>query len=296
MKKIISLTSFPARINYVKHTIISLINQNITADKIVLYLGADKFPNKEKDIPQDLLQLIGKKFEIHWVDRDLRSFTKLLPALKEYPDDIIITADDDIIYPNNWLQLLYQSYLQNPEFIHCHRAHQITFRKGKINSYNNWNKTIASGISYNNFLTGVGGVLYPPKTLHKDVFNEQSFKTLCPYADDIWFWAMALLNNVKIKVVENNISTLKYIAGSQEIEDCLFKQNVANNRNDTQLQAVLDKYGNYIYNKLSHIPANNFVIRKYFLGIQIFKLIETQTSTKIFLFGVCFFNFLKHNN
>ena len=80
-KVMISLTSFPARINEVKYTIYSLLNQTYKPNKIVLWLGEDKFINKESDLPKELLDFTQKGLSIKFV-KDLRSYTKLIPALK----------------------------------------------------------------------------------------------------------------------------------------------------------------------------------------------------------------------
>ena len=54
-KLIVSLTSFPARINTVHQVIESLLNQTKKADKIILWLAPEQFPNGEKDLPEKLL-------------------------------------------------------------------------------------------------------------------------------------------------------------------------------------------------------------------------------------------------
>lgn len=46
------------------------------------------------------------------------------------------------------------------------------------------------------------GCLFPPHSLHADVLNIETFKTLIPTHDDIYFWAMAVLNKTPIRVVE----------------------------------------------------------------------------------------------
>lgn len=239
---IISLTSYPARINTVEKTIKTLLNQTLKPKKIVLALGEDKFPNKENDLPESLRSLLSDKFEILWTPKDLRSYTKLVPALKEYPNDIIVTADDDIIYKKDWLEKLYEAYKKEPSLIHCHRAHRITFDKNKkIMPYREWVWGVKKvKPSFNNFLTGVGGVLYPPNVLNKDVFNVELFQKLAPLADDIWFWAMAVLNDTKINVIKHNNSSLVCIDGTQE--NCLCKQNVDESKNDEQLNNILEYY------------------------------------------------------
>ena len=44
-----------------------------------------------------------KKFglQIEYYEENIKSYTKLLPSLQKYPDDIIITVDDDAYYLPN---------------------------------------------------------------------------------------------------------------------------------------------------------------------------------------------------
>ena len=238
---VISLTSYPARINTIYKTIKSMLNQTLRPYKIVLVLGEDKFPRKELDLPEDLTTLFSDRFEILWTQKDLRSYTKLIPTLKAFPDKIIVTADDDVIYNSDWLEKLYKAYKKNPKLIHCHRAHKIKFDEdNQIMSYNNWKWNVSkTKPSFNNFLTGVGGVLYPPNSLYKDIFNIELFQKLAPMADDIWFWAMAVLQGTKISVTKGK-SKLLYTEGTQEQGLC--KTNVDENKNDEQLANVFNHY------------------------------------------------------
>lgn len=239
---IISLTSYPARINTVNETICTLINQTIQADKIVLWLNPELFPNKESDLPNNLLELRNNGiFEIRWY-HNIKSYTKLIPSLLDFPNDIIVTADDDILYPPNWLESLYNGYKLYPNSIQCHRAFKVRIKNKKILPYKEWYRgEIINGrgamgvlhseteIGFMNFFTGVSGVLYPPHCLHKDVFNEKIFMNLAATEDDVWFWIMALKNGTCINVVENNMGLLS-INKSASQEFALYN---INSKNDT---------------------------------------------------------------
>ena len=237
---IVSLTSYPARIQTVNQTIESILNQSMKADKVVLWLALEQFPNKEKDLPKQLLDLCSIGLTIDWY-HNICSYKKLIPALKKYPESIIVTADDDVIYRREWLEKLYQSYIKNTNVIHCHRARRIEIRNKKIISYKKWKLYDTGGNNgFSTFFTGVGGVLYPPHSLHADVLNEELYTKLCPKADDIWFWAMALLNDTKINIIESPYCNPKIIEGTQE--NALWLTNLQNSENDTQLANVLDAY------------------------------------------------------
>jgi len=239
-KIIISLTSYPARIGTVNQTIESLLNQSMKADKVILWLAPEQFPNKEQDLPQQLLALKDKGLTINWY-HDIRSYKKLIPTLKLYPDAIIVTADDDIIYPSFWLRNLYNGYCNNKNVIWCHRAHKIQIKQNALDSYKNWQHCIkTSRPSYSNFCTSGGGVLYPPNCFYKDILNEDIFMNLCPTADDIWFWSMLVLNNKKINIIPNNMNYLNLIDGSQDTALWLLNNNLG--QNDVQLNAIINHY------------------------------------------------------
>ncbi|MBO5038440.1 MAG: glycosyltransferase [Alphaproteobacteria bacterium] len=268
---IISLTSFPARIDTVNQTIETLLNQTTKADKVILWLSQEEFPDKEAGLPTQLLNLKENGLTIGWHQRNLRSFEKLIPALRQYPDAIIVTADDDILYPKNWLELLLKSYYTDPTAIHCHRVHKVGRKNSNIAPYNSWKKNIRTpSLSYANFATTGGGVLYPPHCLYKDVLKEEIFMKLCPRADDIWFWAMAVLNNTKIQNIKNNIPDLKYVPGTQEAETCLWKTNTGQlAQNDIQMQNVLTAYPEILPKVLAALAnepeLSDKITRRYYL-------------------------------
>lgn len=243
---IISLTSFPERMHDIHYCIYSLFNQTLKADKIILWLAEDQFPNKEADIPQTVLEFKKYGLEIKWCE-NLYSYKKLIPALKEFPNDIIVTTDDDIYYEEDCIEKLYTSSLETPDTIVCHRCHRIkTDKKDEILPYKKWKKKISGeSVEYKNFFTGAGTVLYPPKCLYKDITNKELFTKLAPHADDIWFWAMAIMNRTKIKVLKNNIAELTYVNPERERgltgELTLFASNKKGG-NDIQLEKILEHY------------------------------------------------------
>ena len=221
-KIIVSLTSFPARISTTYLTINSLLNQTLMPNKIILNLSEEEFLNKEKDLPENLLNLQKQGLTINWCKNNVRSYKKLIPTLNSYPNDIIITVDDDFVYDKNLIKFLYNSYKNDPKCIHCHRISKILLNndgtlKAKAKNFYNFP-------SFANKLVGCGGVLYPPNSLYKDANNENLFMKLAPTNDDIWFWLMSVLNNTKIKLIKNHISSPKEIKSTKN-GPCLCKIN-----------------------------------------------------------------------
>lgn len=237
---IVSLTSFPARIKTANYAIESILLQKKKANLVVLWLGHEQFPNKEKDLPKRLRRLTQFGLTIKWCN-DIRSYKKLVPSLEAFPDDIIVTADDDIWYPPEWLERLYNSYLKEPKLIHAHRVLQVTAKDGKINKYIDWGAQIFAPqqISYCWHVTGGAGALYPPHCLYKDVCKSDKFLSIAPTVDDIWFWAMAILQHTRIRIVDGNIFDFEgiFIVNNQSLWD----DNVYD-KNDVALEELMESY------------------------------------------------------
>ncbi len=242
---IVSLTSFPQRMHTLDIGLYSIFNQSLLPDKVVLCLSLKEFPNRELDVPKRVLQFKNHGLEILFCEKNERAYKKLIPALKTYPDDIIVTVDDDIYYPKNTLRSLYQAYKKAPTFSHSHRAQRVTYdENNNLASYAIW-PLIYNGKklkpSFLNFSTGAGSVLYPPHSFHKDIFNNDIYLKQCPFNDDIWFWTMLVLNNVKINIVDNNKARLIDL-GADENWDHLWHINCLHNKNDEQIQNILAYY------------------------------------------------------
>ena len=187
-------------------------------------------------------------FPLFFISDNFRSYNKLIFSLIEFPDYAIVTADDDLYYWDDWLEKMIWDYRRYPGEIIAHRVHNVSFTDGKIDCYNQWNGPDRDS-SYCNFLTGCGGVLYPPKSLHPDVTDSKLFTKLCPLADDIWFYVMALLNRRKIRKVKEGYQRLVSFDVSLQRSFSkipqLQNENVYNNRNDIQLKDILVHYGIY---------------------------------------------------
>ena len=237
---IVSLTSFPGRINTVHHTIETLLRQTVRPDRLILWLSDSQFQNKENDLPNELLKLKEFGLEILWCE-DLKSYKKLVPALKMFPNDIIVTADDDMYYQKDWLQSLYEKYLENPNNIYTRRACRIEKRGDYLcilPHYLDNNKKI----DFSNQLMGGAGTIYPPHSLHQDIFDTDKILNLIPTFDDIYFWAMAVLKGTKTGLVQNKDLNFYNVENSQN--QALCKTNGGKeNMNDTEaFNRIFEQY------------------------------------------------------
>lgn len=239
---IVSLTSYPARINTLAATISTLLLQTIKPDQVILWLAESQFPHREQNLPRALLRLTRFGLTIKWCN-DIRSYKKLIPTLKEYPNAIIVTADDDVFYHPDWLKTLYDSYLEQPRAVHAHCVRKVYLSPSKdaFASYSFWKHDNTMGRArFSALQIGVGGVLYPPHCFHPDILDETLFTQLAPNADDLWFWAMAILKGTPIVRVKNAMMpAVNYRANTTQ---ALCKQNLEGGANDFQLKKLAIHY------------------------------------------------------
>ncbi len=251
---VISLISFPARMGTIRYSLYSLLTQSLKPDAVILWLTEEEFPDKENSLPDEVLALRENGLSIQWTN-NMRAYTKLVPALRAFPQSVIVTADDDIFYPPNWLKRLHADYVKNDRktLIYAHRAHRIALEaNGELRKYETWAHARFNmpGESFLNFGTGVGGILYPPGALHPAACDGTLFREISPYNDDIWFWAMAVLKGTRTRVVEGFISDLKVVEPDEKTPNRkLYLFNGPGGGNNVQMQNVLGKFPG-IRNKL----------------------------------------------
>jgi hypothetical protein len=239
---IVSLTTHSSRIHDVYLTIESLFSQSRKADRIVLWLSREEF--SEADIPATLLMQMDRGLEVQFCDKDLGPYTKFYYSLQANPDALLLTVDDDIMYPVDMIDQLYRAYVKQPDRVHCHRAHLMKTSDNTLLPYKQWDfDTKVDEASVRVFPTGVGGVLYFPGCFDPEVFNQQAFLSLAPGADDVWLKAMTLKKGVlcqKVNDKRNWIDRFVQIYGSQVVK--LKTQNKKRGGNDTKLKAVFEAY------------------------------------------------------
>lgn len=239
-KIIVSFTSFPARFENVHFVVRSMLLQTFPPDEIILYLDDDVV----EELPASLLKMKKYGLKIEKRCGNMKPHKKYYYAIKEHPDDIIITIDDDILYAKSLIENLYSTYLMCPDCVIATRAHKMKFNKiGELREYNAWKWAYAkpNKPSMDLLATGVGGVLYPPHCMYGDLFKEKLFLKLAPKNDDIWLKFMQVLNGTKVVVCNrHNLELFGQIPGSQTIT--LNSENVHENKNDEYIKLLMNYY------------------------------------------------------
>lgn len=255
---VVSLTSYGRRVdtNVVFYTIVSILRQRVQPDRIILWLAEDEW--KEKRLPSKLSKLLEKGVEIKMCE-DLRSYKKLIPALAECPNSVIITVDDDIIYSDDMIETMLGEHREYPDSIVCFKAKWPVIKGGFPNDYELWRleKQHSSGMLL--FPIGYGGILYPPHCLHKDVIRKDLFTKYSPKADDVWFWFCGLLQMTEKRVVVKKGMDKSFDALYQYFHrgTALTHANRYNHENDVQIEKIFQGYNVRIGNDNQLKKTNN---------------------------------------
>lgn len=231
---IVSLTSYPARFGTLALTLKAILRQSVRPDEVILWLdeGDDALlPLAVRDLPGLSIRICPR-----W-----RSYKKIVPTLLANPDAYIVTADDDVYYPRDWLAGLVDAAAQNTP-IACHRAHRVALGSdGLPLSYRQWSRNIGKPErSELVFLTGVMGVIYAPGVFHSDVVREDLFTRLAPKTDDVWLYWMHRLTGVEAAKICGRARILEW-EGSQA--QSLRAGNLTGDGNDRAVRAMLDHFG-----------------------------------------------------
>jgi hypothetical protein len=239
---IVSLTTHGRRLYDVYLGIESIMQGSVKPNRIVLWLSKDL---QTSPLPQTLLNQIDRGLLIKYTE-DIGPYTKLVPALKEYPDSVIVTIDDDILYPFDTLEMLVSAYRKQPKCIVANRVMDIALdNQGHPTSLPTWKELEDKDrVSKLNFFEGVGAVLYPPHCFTADVLDQSVFTKICPTADDVWFNCMALLSRTSVVPANHHYSRFPLLINESVQDSALWRINsrTTNTLNDNQLRAVMGKY------------------------------------------------------
>ncbi|MDD6889865.1 MAG: hypothetical protein PUD39_06380 [Bacteroidales bacterium] len=238
---IVSLTTYGKRLYSVHLAIESIMQGSVLPNRIILWLGDDL---KDTQLPAVLRNQMKRGLEIAYC-KDVKSYKKLYPTLCNYPEADVITIDDDIIYNYDLVEALAEAHRTYHDCIVARRIHKVVIGdNGKPVAYNNWEWGGGDWVpSLLNFFTGCGGVYYPAGSFDKEVMREEVFTDICKYADDVWFYAMAVKKGTKVMRVRAESSTGEDYLLNDSVQDMgLCKTNVDNGFNDKQIAAVFARY------------------------------------------------------
>ncbi|GAB3991770.1 hypothetical protein [Nocardioides marmoraquaticus] len=236
---LVALTSYPPRMGRVHLTLRSLLRQSRPPGTVVLVLAEEEFPGRA--LPRKIRRLASRGVEVRWTADNLRSFKKLVPLLHELSERVVVTVDDDVVYPHAWLEELWAAHLRAPTTVWGTRGREIVVRDGRLQPYGTWPFAGPSTSSDLTLLTGMGGILYPPGSLPTETSDVGAAMRLCPRADDVWFKACAAAAGTEVRQVGSEPLDLPTRWRGQR--SGLTATNLHGGENDRQLRETLAHFG-----------------------------------------------------
>jgi len=228
----VSLTSWRPRLPDLPLVLLSLLKQSLRPSLIRIWLTSSDYGLIDR--------LVMERFSKHGVlfekCDDLGPHKKWLPMIERGLLDPFVICDDDILYPQNWLQELicedrHDAYVG----VRCHRI--IRDEAGCPLLYSEWIRDVGWQVvaSQDLFITGCGGAIIHPSRISSEFCNREEILKKCPRADDIWLKAAHASAGIPCYKTRYSFPCLE-IPGS--FESGLLKTNVDDGGNDHQLQSV----------------------------------------------------------
>lgn len=241
---IISLTSYGVRVNdTLPYTLYSLLQQTRKPNRIVVWL--DNVNWSESNLPTVLKKLEGLGVEFFFVE-DIRSYKKLIPALEMFPDNVIITVDDDLYYNPHTVEWLTDAYQRSDKgSVFGTWAYVAKVSDGHYLPYSFWEEDKSDSKDYS--LIGCGGILYPPHVFDDEILRKDLFMKMAPTADDLWFWVMEKRQNIPVRLIPNAGYGLHEAVNRIDVwepnrEGSLYYLNEINGANDIQFSRLVSYY------------------------------------------------------
>lgn len=179
---VVTLTTIPDRMTALGPVLASLVDQTITADRIILW-RPDRSRRSGEPYPDPGPLPAGVEV---LPCTDEGPATKLLPALVAEPDAAIVVVDDDVIYPADFLEQLLAAHRQSHKAAIGWRGWQIVEGRHPKRFPHVFATALAEARAVD-ILLGTWGYLVPPRTFDAAVHDFTGFPEESRFVDDVWF-------------------------------------------------------------------------------------------------------------
>ena len=229
---VVSMTTYGDRLRTVHLVLESIAAGSVLPSRMILWVDSEEALANRTD---GLQRLVDRGLEIY-LSENFGPHTKYYPYLLSTDtfESALVTADDDLLYNEWWLEGLVRANLEDPGSVNCYRAHRVRFEKGAIAPYVTWGTCKTTEPSFLHFATGVSGCIYPPSLLWRLKLAGSEFVQLCPKADDVWLHVNALRAGMRTRQVWDRPLRFPFVPGTQG--SGLYHSNVLLAGNDEQIR------------------------------------------------------------
>jgi hypothetical protein len=234
---VVSLTTHGRRVTRVHLAIESIASGQTRPKRMVLWVNDASIAHHP---PPPLKRLADRGLEIR-VSENFGPHTKYYPHVESEKDfaEPLVTADDDVIYPEHWLSSLVAAARTRPSCVNCHRARVFAMTGEGPAPYTSWPLCKSGLPSLRHFALGVCGVIYPAQFLDIVRRSGRRFLEVTPRNDDVWLHLLAVRNRVPVCQVSAAPAIFHTIPGSQAA--ALHLSNFFGGGNDAQIGLAYSK-------------------------------------------------------
>ena len=195
----VSMTSYPGRISNVGKSIYFLLTkQTLKPDEIHLWLAVPEFPNKEKDLPQDLVAILNAdNVFIHWLPKNTYCHKRHEIFKYTTDNDCVFLIDDDVRYNDKLIETVMNDHEKFPDSIINYNGYSEHVYKGKKIIYTREMNPSEPKIN----IRFCGQSMIPAKIYPKEVLsdeNEEIRDKICPICDESWFTPWLVYYNIPV--------------------------------------------------------------------------------------------------
>ncbi len=211
---VVSIATHPARIATAYLALESIARGTMKPGRLMLHISGDV------KIPASLKRLQERGLEIHWTP-DYGPHTKYYPCLESLSSSAelsepLVTADDDTLYPEDWLSMLWESHESNTSAIHAVEVRRISLNKYHFEPYQDWPVCDSNDSTQLKAFIASGGVIYPCEFLKLMLEQGTSFQEKCPTSDSVWLSYLAHQGSIDILPTDLSATACHKIPGTEK--------------------------------------------------------------------------------
>lgn len=205
---IVSIAAISRRLESLAPVLQSLLfGQSLPPDRVIVWISSEPFLLDEGCEYGDLPEQVRSWHRDGLVEIRTTANTgphrKMIPLLAEHRKDpyppIVVTADDDTLYPTRWLETLVAVHRANGTAV-CYRGRVIVRNEGGLAPYNSWPKLAAYDEARSRYIlaTGREGLLIRASMFDPRTFSDDYLR-LSRSRCDVWITAGLIAGNTEMR-------------------------------------------------------------------------------------------------
>ena len=196
-KIIVSLTTSPRRIYFMKKVIDSILNQTLKPDLIRINIPKiHKRSNQTYKIPIFILN--NPKIKIYTYDEDLGPIKKILPSIIEEKNATIIYTDDDVLMLPKTIEIFMNYASNDPYYVYCLSGFNYNRNLSWNINKNLFSEFVNIPEGYMSVCLSSSLIKQISKKLLSKYYNLCKKNEFCFTSDDLILGNFFAMNNIKI--------------------------------------------------------------------------------------------------